>query len=278
MINTKQIVLIVAVVAIMAGLLAKPVKGLIDKQPESEVSDAAATSTAYNLLSVSEVYKRGINPSIAEKITALEQDYQKAEEADKISILSEMAQNWDDLAKLPPQGYIYEEIAELSPSYDNWLKAAKAYQQGYVNLQDTALSSALNLKATLAYKKALDLDNNSLEAKTGLGSAIVSGGNNPMEGITLLLEVVKEEPRNLEANKALGLFSLQSRQFDKAIERFMVAVEQEPNAESYFYLATAYENIGMNNEAITAFEKSKQLASDPTLSQFIDRKIDELRK
>lgn len=278
MINTKQIVLIVAVVAIMAGLLAKPVKGLIDKQPESEVTDASSNSATYNLLSVSEVYKRGINPSLAEKITALEQNYQKAEESDKIAILSELAQNWDDLAKLPPQGYIYEEIAILSPSYDNWLKAAKAYQLGYVNLQDTALSNALNQKAILAYKNALELDSNSLEVKTGLGSAIVSRGINPMEGITLLLEVVKKEPQNLEANKALGLFSLQSRQFDKAIERFMVAVEQEPNAESYFYLATAYENIGMNNDAIIAFEKSKQLASDPTLSQFIDRKIEELRK
>ena len=110
------------------------------------------------------------------------------------------------------------------------------------------------------------------------GSAIVSNGENPMEGVTMLLSVVEEEPRNLEANKALGLFSLQSRQFDKAVERFLVATEQEESAESYFYLATAYENIGMNSEAIAAFSKSKKIASDPTLSQFIDRKIGELSK
>jgi predicted negative regulator of RcsB-dependent stress response len=32
----------------------------------------------------------------------------------------------------------------------------------------------------------------------------------------------------------------------------------------------------LKKEAINAFEKSKQLAADPSLSQFIDRKIDEL--
>ena len=31
-------------------------------------------------------------------------------------------------------------------------------------------------------------------------------------------------------------------------------------------------------EAVAAFEKSKQLAADPTLNQFIDRKIEELSK
>jgi uncharacterized protein HemY len=76
----------------------------------------------------------------------------------------------------------------------------------------------------------------------------------------------------------LGLFSLQSRQFDKAIERFKTVIDQKPDAESYFYLATGYENIGMKKEAVTAFQKSKELAADPSLSQFIDRKIAELSK
>jgi predicted negative regulator of RcsB-dependent stress response len=34
----------------------------------------------------------------------------------------------------------------------------------------------------------------------------------------------------------------------------------------------------MKKEAVTAFQKSKELAADPSLSQFIDRKIAELSK
>ncbi|HLR00598.1 MAG TPA: hypothetical protein VK102_09490 [Sphingobacterium sp.] len=280
MLNTKQIILIVAVLAIMGALIAQPIKGLIDKaQGEAEATATMESTEAHDLLSISEVFKSGINAGLAEKITSLEEEYQNtSSDEQKEAVLLELAESWDDLAKYAPQGYIFEEIAEISPSFQNWYKAGKAYQQAYGNLQDTTLSGELHTKAIHAFTKALEEDEGNLEAKTGLGSAIVSNGENPMEGVTMLLSVVEEEPRNLEANKALGLFSLQSRQFDKAVERFLVATEQEESAESYFYLATAYENIGMNSEAIAAFSKSKKIASDPTLSQFIDRKIGELSK
>jgi len=43
-------------------------------------------------------------------------------------------------------------------------------------------------------------------------------------------------------------------------------------------LATGYEKIGQNNEAIAAYKKSKEMAADPTLSQYIDRQIEGLSK
>src|SRR5690606_23405365 len=120
------------------------------------------------------------------------------------------------------------------------------------------------------------LDNKNLSAKTGLGSALVTGTSNPMQGIALLREVVEADPKNVEANKALGLFSLQSQQFDKAIDRFKTVVEQKPDAESYFYLATGYEKSGLKSEAIAAYQKRTEMAADPTLSQYIDREIEAL--
>jgi len=158
------------------------------------------------------------------------------------------------------------------------LKAGNSYRTAYTNLQDSTLAQALTQNAIRSYEAALKLNAASLEAKTGLGAAMVSGTNNPMAGIALLHEVVQADPKNVEANKTLGLFSLQSRQFDKAIDRFKTVIELKPDAESYFYLATGYENIGMKSEAVAAFKQSKQLAADPSLSQFIDRKIAELSK
>ncbi|MGE8430062.1 MAG: tetratricopeptide repeat protein, partial [Sphingobacterium sp.] len=193
-------------------------------------------------------------------------------------LLQQLANKWDDVAKPAPQAFIYEEMAKVSPKFEYWLKAGNAYRAAYTNLQDSTLAQALNQNAIHAYEAALKANTGSLDAKTGLGAAMVSGTNNPMAGIALLREVVTADPKNLEANKTLGLFSLQSRQFDKAIERFKTVIDQKPDAESYFYLATGYENIGMKKEAVTAFQKSKELAADPSLSQFIDRKIAELSK
>ena len=276
--NTKQIIVIVIVVVLMGGLLARPIKGLVDENNGSSESASTSSSSAFNLQSVSEITKQSINASLAQEITALEERLTEVSGDEKLALLEQLAQKWDDLAKFAPQGFIYEEMAEISPKFEYWLKAGDAYRGAYTNLQDTAMSAELNRLAIRSYEKAIQLDENNLDAKTGLGAAMVTGTANPMGGIALLQEVVAKDPKNIQANKTLGLFSLQSRQFDKAIERFNTVVELNPDAESYFYLATGYENIGLKNEAIAAFQKSKEMASDPTLSQFIDRRVEELSK
>ncbi|QBQ39647.1 hypothetical protein E2P86_00080 [Sphingobacterium psychroaquaticum] len=278
MLNTKQIVVVVLVVALMGVLLARPIKGLVNENKESATSATAEASSTYNFKSVSDVSKQGVDAGLTQEITALEEKVAKADGEEKISLLGQLAQKWDDLAKYAPQGFIYEEMAKISPKFEYWLKSGDAFRSAYTNLQDTAMAKELNRLAIQSYEKATALDENNLDAKTGLGAAMVTGTNNPMSGIAILREVVAKDPKNIQANKTLGLFSLQSRQFDKAVDRFKTVVELKPDAESYFYLATGYENMGLKNEAIAAFQKSKELASDPTLSQFIDRRVEELSK
>lgn len=279
--NAKQIqiAVVAAVVLVMGFLLLKPVKGLVDEEDKSTAASASeAPADQYSFTTVSDAAKRSLNPSIANEITELESQLANVEGAEKLPVYQQLADKWDDVDEAIPQGFAYEEMANIDSKFEYWLKAGDSYRKGYTNLQDTVLAEALNQRAMDAYQKAVDLDGSSLDAKTGLGAAMVTGTGNPMAGIALLREVVDAEPRNLEANRTLGLFSLQSRQFDLAIDRFKIVIEQSPDAESFFYLATGYENIGMKDEAIAAFQKSKELAADPTLSQFIDRRIEELSK
>ncbi|WP_262247760.1 hypothetical protein [Parapedobacter soli] len=273
--QAKQVIAITSVVILMGVLLAQPIKGLVNENKEAASSAAGPQVT---LESVSQRAKEGLNPSIIQEITAIEAELQQAADADKRSLLRQLATKWDDVNKPAPIGFIYEELAGLDGQFDDWLKAGDAYREAYANLQDTLVAGALNEYAIHAYERALELDSANLDAKAGLGSAYVTGTANPMAGITLLREVVNVDPTHIGANKSLGLFSMQSRQFDLAIDRFNTVVSQQPDAESYFYLATSYENIGLNREAIAAFEKSRDLAADPTLTQFINRKIDELSK
>src|SRR5690606_1545593 len=218
------------------------------------------------------------NAAIIQEISDIESKLKDVSGAEKLDLLQQLAQKWDDVNESAPLGFIYEEMAKIDPQFAYWLNAGDAYRSAYTNLRDTVTAKALNSYAINAYEKALEIDGSNLDAKTGLGSAFVSGTNNPMAGIALLQEVVKADPDHIGANKSLGLFSMQSRQFDRAIDRFKTVVARQPDAESYFYLATSYENIGLNREAIAAFEKSRDLAADPTLTQFINRKIDELSK
>lgn len=278
MLNTKQIVVVVVVVVMIGALLAQPIKGLVDKQEENTTAAADDASSMYTLKSVSELAKQGINATLAQDISAIEQQAETAQGEKKVTLLQSLANKWEDLAKPIPQGFIYKEMAETTPTLDYWVKSGDAFRKGYTNQQDTALASALNKLAIESYEKAIELDANSLAAKTGLGASLVTGSSNPMAGIALLREVVQADPKNLDANRTLGLFSMQSGQFDRAIERFQTVIEIQADAESYFYLATAYEKIGQKSQAIAAYQKSKELAADPTLSQYIDRQIEALSK
>jgi Flp pilus assembly protein TadD len=71
---------------------------------------------------------------------------------------------------------------------------------------------------------------------------------------------------------------MRSGQFDKAVERFKTVIEQQPDPEAWFYLASSYENLGQNEEAILAYQKAKELAADPGLTKFVDQKIQALKK
>ena len=281
MLNTKQIIILVGVIILMVVLYMQPLKSLV-KDEEAEVETAMVeTSTDiednYTLENVSEVAKQGLNASLKKDITDLERSLKEASEEEKLPLLKQLAEKWDDVNKATPRAFALEEIARKEPTFKNWLNAGNVFSESYANLQDTMMVPVLTQRAVHAFEAALDYDNESLEAKTGLGSAYVNGPN-PMQGITMLLDVVKQEPKNVKANFSLGLFSMQSRQFDKAVDRFKTVIEQEPGAEAWFYLATSYENIGLKKEAVQAYEESKKLAADPSLSTFIDRKIDELSK
>ncbi len=73
----------------------------------------------------------------------------------------------------------------------------------------------------------------SVDQKIERAINLVTSSPNPMPGIMLLREVLDEDPKNIKALSALGLFSIQSNQIDKAIARF----EQIVDIDSQNYLA-----------------------------------------
>lgn len=281
MFNIRQFSVIGAVTVLMAVLLSLDIKGLVKpSEPHNTEADGTTATTAVTvtLQSVSASAKQGLNANLAHQVTELEDKLKSASGTVQIDLQKQLAQKWDDVNQPAPSAFYYENIAIAENTYPNWIKAGDNFTNAYQNTQDTLTQPALVQKAINAYQKALEIQPASLDAKTGLGVAYVSGTPNPMQGIQLLLEVVKQEPENIKANMNLGLFSMKSGQFDKAVNRFKTVIENKPTPEAWFYLASSYENQGLKPEAITAYEKSKELAADGNLSQFVDRKIEELKK
>lgn len=281
MLNKKQIIVIGSVAILMGLMLMLDIQGLV-KPGEGEASQAEATKTenvALNSISLDEVSKtskEGLTANLKSLISDLEAQLKSASDDEKLDLYKKLAQQWDDVNLSTPSSLYYELIAEKQPNFDTWLKAGDKFTDAYQQSMDTLIQPVLVQKAISSYQKADKLKPNTLEVKTGLGIAYVTGTPNPMQGITLLLDVVKQDPKNLKANLNLGLFSMKSGQFDKAVERFKTVIEIAPSAEAWFYLASSYESMDRNADAIAAYLKTKEIAADPNMSQFVDRKINEL--
>jgi len=81
-------------------------------------------------------------------------------------------------------------------------------------------------------------------------------GTNPMEGITLLRELIAKDSNNVDAHLYLGMFSVKSNQMDKAIKRFEKVVELRPNDARYL-VEVGYQYLQMDSiqRAYNCFER-----------------------
>lgn len=280
MLKGKQIAVIGLVVLLMGLLFSLDIKGLVKEegQHSGEGAENATKAATVSLEVVSEAGKQTLSANISQQISDLENQLKTADASTKQDLQRQLAQKWDDVNIPAPAAFYYEEIAKTSNKYEDFIKSGNLFTSAYQVTQDSLIQPALVQKAIGAYQKALNLQPESLDAKTGLGVAYVSGTPNPMQGIQLLLEVVKKDPENVNANMNLGLFSMKSGQFAKAVSRFKTVIAKAPKPDTWLYLAMAYENLGEKENAISAYTKGKELAADPSVDKLVDQKLQELRK
>jgi len=278
--RTTQIVIIAGIVLLVGFLFSQDIKGLVKPKDDAAVGmPQEAATPGVSLAEASATAKNLISNAAAKEFTSLESAFQKAQGEEKANQAKVLAQKWDDLEQAIPSALYLEEVAKEQSSLQNWVKAGDRFLKAFDNTQDSLVKPAMLQKANQAFTKAVAIDSTDLDAKTGMGITVVNGMGAPMEGIAMLLDVVKKDPKNFKANMNLGLFAIKSGQFDKAITRFEDLIKNiKATPDAYFYLATAYENLGKNQKAIEAYLQSKKLAANPTLSGFIDKKVAELKK
>jgi tetratricopeptide (TPR) repeat protein len=68
--------------------------------------------------------------------------------------------------------------------------------------------------------------------------------------------------------------SIQSGQYDKAIQRYETVLKLEPkNTEALYFLAEAYKGKGNKEKAIELLEECKKIVNKPEFSKDIDEYI-----
>ena len=89
-----------------------------------------------------------------------------------------------------------------------------------------------------------------------------------MRGILTIRKVVEINPENAEAQFRLGVFSLQTGQFEKAVDRFRKVLDIRPD-DNVARLQYAYglSQLGQNKEAIAALNDVINESGNPELIQ-----------
>jgi len=279
--RSKQIAVIVALVAIMVYLLFQPIKGLV-KPKEGHANNGMVTGSkpvaSVSADMVSATAKLAIGPNLSVKINELESQLKQATGAQQTALQKQLAKQWDDVNQPAPAAFYYQAVARKDNKFDDWLNAGNRFNDAFRFTQDSTIQAALVVNAVEAFQHATALKPDNLDAKAGLGVADVNGGApSPMTGIGLLLEVVSKDPNNRNASLNLGMFAMKSGQYDKAVTRFKNMIAQKPEVEPYFYLAESYKQLGMKKEAVEAYEKCKELTPDPDFGKRIDDFIKELK-
>ena len=276
-IKKTQWLILLAIIIIMTVLLTLDLKppGKGNGMRAGAAENKSATADI-NMDTEIAAAKKGFADNTNKMILQLEKELSDLSGNEKELKIKELAEVYANNNQFTVAALYY-----LSGSADDakeYILAAEAFRKAYKNISDSSLMPTLIEKATTCFQSALEKDPNNLDAKSGLGSCIVDAGQNPMQGIQLLLAVVKVDSLNLNANLNLGLFSMKSGQFDKAIKRFETVAKLKPNAEIYGMLADAYEQTGNNEAAIAALKKAKAYIIDKDILVNIDNYIKNLKK
>ena len=115
------------------------------------------------------------------------------------------------------------------------------------------------------------------QAKTQEAIALVNG-QDPMRGIMMLREILEEDPDNVEAHWHLGLFSIKSGQYDKALDRFrkVLGLDPEHYPDAWFYIGNMYLRADSTQRAIESLKKYRTLTQDTSVLAEVDRLLIEL--
>jgi tetratricopeptide (TPR) repeat protein len=108
---------------------------------------------------------------------------------------------------------------------------------------------------------------------------LVQNSESPMEGITMLREILEEDSTQIDAHWHLAQFSITSRQIENAAFRFEKVIafdEKRKYPEAYFWLAQTKVALGQNNEAVDLLRTYVTIETDTVVINGVNRMIDQL--
>lgn len=244
--------LIVGATTILLYLLPRYVVNNEAQQIENEpVSGSPAAS-----IDDQHTHSVQIPDSLRQKFESLYDSYINAQNQEKRFIFADsLAKAYKSVGKLDSLAKYTEVKALANPSLENLILAGNGYYEAFNFAVDPSKRIYLAEKAQDYFNRVLEENPKLFDVKAKLAMTYVTGSE-PMKGISMLREVLIEDPENELAIYNLGILSISSGQLERAIERFEKLLELDPdNPEANFYMGYCLFEMGNASASKPYFEK-----------------------
>ncbi len=267
----KTRILLIVGSAITIWLIFLLPKVVVDNEAEfGNSSDSTAGEPS------AEAHKE-VSPEILATISQLRLQVAQGLPKEKNAIFADsLAKLYADAGKFDSAAWFAEEASKFFNTTESWIETGDQYYQAYTFAVDEAKQNQLAEKAREFFNKVLDKDPQNLEVKTKLAMTYLS--SNPMQGVMMLREVLEADPKNELALLNMGMLSIQSGQYERAVERLEELIKVNPDhAQGHLLLGIALMNTGEKQRAKQQFEKVKQMDSDPAVQATADSYLEDLK-
>jgi tetratricopeptide (TPR) repeat protein len=213
----------------------------------------------------SDLHTASLSPEQQKELNRLSRRFESVDDKQKPVVGAELIQAYRKVSRYDSAARIAEQLVTLAPTEVNVLRAGDLYYEAYGFAVDNQKLANLGKKTREFYQKALDSNPSLLAAKANMAMTYVTT-ETPMNGIMLLREVLKEDPTNELGLFNMGLLSMRSGQYNRAVERFQAILASHPdNTKAQFYLAISLSEMGRKEEARKLLAKVKEREKDPTI-------------
>jgi tetratricopeptide (TPR) repeat protein len=217
----------------------------------------------FSFESLKDSIKKITEPNVLSQIVLFEQNLSKSSNSQgRVSAFDSLSTLWKNQKQLALSGWYKSQSALLKNTSSELAKAGELCYS-LAKFSSPKERPLLMQQAIECLEKSFALDSNAA---------------NPMKGIMMLRDIVQKDSSNFEAQVQLGLFAMQSGQYDKAVDRFKKLQKIVPNNnEVDLYLAQAYAESGNKNDAISVLNEFLKKSKDQVINAQVNNYIKQLK-
>ena len=273
MLRTRLIlILVTAAVVALIFFLPKVVvqsENELAAGPQSDSAAAIANPSAHG--TVSENTQASINK--------FRHQFTEAGKNEKSSIFADsLWQLYTSIGKFDSAAWFAESSALFLKTTGSYLRVGNSYYEAFSYALEQDKLNQLGEKAREFLGKALEANPKLYDAKAKMAMTYVGSGGPPMQGILMLREVATDDPKNEFALFSLGMLSIQSTQYERAVDWLTKLVDVNPqHLQGQVFLGVALANAGEKDKARTQFEKARKMTADQSVHATIDSYLKDLK-